>query len=233
MKKLLFVATLNIMLLANPGFGASMKFSDLAKDEAFAKGTPEQRLEYVNKKLESKELKSSDINIDLTSRLLFDALKDEKDQAKRLDLYGQLRGKNSKLSQTYELESSLICGFLASIPEGQKSDLPAMMKMIQKFQDEKKVSWPAVAPLHEGMLAAYLIAHADYQKMSVKDKLVFIKKLAADKVIAELTSSKFSRGVVSVALSEAGPDKIKALFDELKGEMDFFTKSFTQGGYEP
>jgi len=232
MKRVFLVVAL-VVVLCVPSWAASKKFADLSKDEAFAKATAEQRLEWLNGKVDKKEFGSSDVSADIVTRLFFDRLKEEKDATARLTAYGSLRAKLPKLTQTYELEAHLATDYLASTPEGQKADLPAMIKMLTKLQEEKKISWPAAAPLYEGMLSAHLASNADYQKMTPKDKLAYLKKLNDDKVVGNMTTNRFARGVVAVALSEAGPDKQKAVFDELAPVMCFFTKSASTNGYEP
>lgn len=127
----------------------------------------------------------------------------------------------------------LATDLLASTPEGQKADLVAMLKMLTKLQEEKKISWPAVAPLYEGTLAAHLASNTEYQKMAAKDKLAYFKKLNDDKVVGNMTTNRFARGVAAVALTEAGPEKQKAVFDELTPSMCFFTKTAVTNGYEP
>lgn len=233
MKRVLFVL-FAISLIATTVWAAPpKKFSDLLKDEAFAKATAEQRLEWINAKIDKKEFTSSEISGDIITRLYFDRLKDEKDAAARLNTYGQLRGKFNKISQTYEIEVHLATEFLAATPEGQKADLVAMLKMVTLMQADKKISWPAAAPLYEGMLSAHLATNADYQKMSAKEKLTYLKKLNDDKVVGNMTTNRFARCVAAVALTEAGPEKQKAVFDELAPIMCFFTKTAVTGGYEP
>ncbi len=231
--KRIFAAMVMMVLFCVPSWSAQKKVADLMKDEAFAKATAEQRLEWLNEKVDKKEFGSSDVSADIVTRLFFDRLKDEKDAAARLTAYGALRAKLPKLTQTYELEAHLATDYLASTPEGQKADLPAMLKMLTKLQEEKKISWPAAAPLYEGMLSAHLASNAEYQKMSAKDKLMYLKKLNDDKVVGNMTTNRYARGVVAVALSEAGPEKQKAVFDELAPAMCFFTKTAVTNGYEP
>lgn len=221
-----------LVVSAVTGWAAPVKYSDLAKDEAFAAATAEQRLEIVNRKIENKEIASYDISADGVGRLFRDRLRDEPDAGARITAYGQLRAKYSKLPATYELETHLVVEFLAASPEGQKGDLVGMMKWIKRFQDEGKMSWPAVAPLHDGMLGAYLISSAEYQGLPAKEKVVFLRKLSAEGAVADMTATHFTVGVVSSLLSQTPPEQQKAVFDELAPTLDFFTKSAIRNAYE-
>lgn len=220
------------LVSAVTGWGAPVKYSDLAKEEAFASATPEQRLEILHKKIENKEIASYDVSADVVGRLFRVRLLDEADAGARLAVYGQLRAKYSKLPATYELETHLAVEFLAVSPEGQKGDLVGMMKWIKRFQDEGKMSWPAVAPLHDGMLAAYLISNAEYQGLPAKDKVVFLRKLCAEGAVADMTATHFAVGVVASELARTPPEQQKAVFDEIAPTLDFFTKSAIRNAYE-
>jgi hypothetical protein len=232
MKKGVLMVLVFSMLCSLTFAAPAKKFSDLMTDEAFAKATSEQRLELVHKKLEAKEFASGEINGDLATRLFMDRLKEEKDPDARFSAYGQLRGKFNKLPATFELEGFLAQEYLAATPEGQKGDLVGMMKNLLQAANDKKISWPGHASLHEGMFCAYLVSHAEFNKMTAKDKLAFIKKLVDDKVVKDMTTTRFSRGILGKALSEVEADKQKAVFEEAAGVLDFFTKTSIQNGYE-
>lgn len=232
MKKCLWLVLI-LVLTTGISEAASKKFSDLMKDESFAKATAEERLFWVQSKLVKKEFTSSDVNGDLITRLFHDRLKDEKTADARITVYGSIRNKAKELPSTYELEAYLAEDFLAETPEAKKADLVGMMKALQKLADEKKISWPGQAPLHEGMLCAHLATNAEFQKMSPKEKAAYFKKLNDDKVLKDITSSRFNRGFMGAAMRETAPDKQKALFDELAPLLDFFTKSAIQGSFEP
>jgi len=211
--------------------GAPKTYTELVAGDAFANAGSEQRLELLNKQLESKELKSSDLSGDLMVRLFNDCIKSEKEAPARLDAYAKLRNQFNKLPQTYELEVHLIVNYLATTPEGQKGDLVGMMKHIQTLLDAKKTCWPSVGALHEGMLAAHLVSNTDYQKMVAKDKLGYIKKLVGEAAFKEMTSTRFVRGVVADVLMDIGEDQRKAAYDELLPMLDTFTKTSISNSY--
>lgn len=224
MKKLLFVFIAAFMLVAGTAQCALKTFTELMGQEAFAKASAEERLLLLQKQMDDKEIKSGELSGDLMTLLFNDKLKDEKDPAAKLEVYGTIRNKCMKLPATYELELHLVTSFLATTPEGQKGDLVGMMKHIQTLLDAKKTCWPVVAPLHEGMLAAHLVANAEYQKMSAKDKIGYLKKLLGEVVIKEMSSNRFARGVVGDLLISLPQEERKAAYDELVPLLDTFTK---------
>jgi hypothetical protein len=231
MKKWILVLAM-FALLGSMAEAAVKKYADLVKDEAFAKATVEQKLEYLQQKLESKEFASGDINADLIFRLMLERLKDEKDPVARITTYGVLRQKCPRLPQTYELDAHLISDYLVTTTEGQKGDLVGMMKLVQQLLTDKKTSWPAVAPIHEGMLHAHLTGNAEYQAMSPKDKLGYLKKLVAEKACSDMTTTRFARGVLGVVMTATAEDQRKAVLDEHAPNLDFFTKSSITNSFE-
>ncbi|PKL44207.1 MAG: hypothetical protein CVV41_06115 [Candidatus Riflebacteria bacterium HGW-Riflebacteria-1] len=231
MRKSFLLVTCCFLLSAAVVCAAPKTYSELVAGEAFAKAAPAQRLEMLNSQLDSKELKSSDLSGDLMVRLFNDCIHSEKEAPARLDAYAKLRNQFNKLPQTYELETNLIVNFLATTAEGQKGDLVGMMKHIQTLLDAKKTCWPVVAPLHEGMLAAHLVSNAEYQKMSAKDKLAYVKKLVGESAFKDMTGTRFVRGVVTDVLMVTAEDQQKAVYDELVPLLDTFTKIAIPNGY--
>lgn len=73
-------------LVAMTGWSAPpKKVADLMKDDAFSAASAEQRLEWLNAKIDKKEMSSSEVSSDIVTRLFFDRLKDDKDAVSRLD----------------------------------------------------------------------------------------------------------------------------------------------------
>ncbi len=230
MKRLIPVV-LAAAFMATPLFAAGLKISGLMADPAFSALDPVQRLESLNGQLSDKRLSSSDLSGDLTARLFMDAIVGEADPGKRLDRYAQLRAANPKLPQTYELEQHLATQVLAGDPATKGGDELAKLRSLLRMENEKKISWPAAAPLYTGMLSAHLSGNAEYQQMSAADKIKYIRRITAEGVVKEMTATNFIRGVGWEMLSAMPVAQQAAALKAMEPGLDFFSKSSLGRGY--
>ena len=88
MKRASLSLLLTLSLLTGIASAAPVKYSDLLKEEAFANGTAEQRLDIVNQKIVSKAIQSYDINADVMGCMVLEYLQPEQEPAARMNQYG-------------------------------------------------------------------------------------------------------------------------------------------------
>ncbi len=204
---------------------AGKTLKEVLADPEIGKVTGEERLAIINKLIEEKTIKSYDISSDIIARFFWVVLVKEKDPTAQMERYAGLRAKYTKLGSTYALEQELILNYLATNPEAVKAEPLDQIKMIQKMQDDKKVSWPTVAPIHNGMLCRFLLNNKEYQQMSPIDKIKYLKKLGDDKVCSNLTTTKFSKPIAMQFLANTPAAEQAAKAKEIGDMTDFFTRS--------
>lgn len=229
MKRIIILAIL--FLMASTQAFAGIKVSELLADPAFAALDPVQRLENINQRLVDGTLTSSDISGDVASRLFMDAIVSEPDAKARLAKYGELRNRLEKMPQCYELERSLAVQYLAADPATSGDDDLARLKVLLMLENTELISWPAAAALYTGTLANHLASNAQYQAMSHADRITYIRHLAADGVVKDLTATDFIRGEGMALLSELPEAERAAAMAAMEAGLDFFSKSSLNNGY--
>lgn len=229
MKKLL-CAFMLVSIMAAPAL-AGLKMTELMQDPEFAQADPIARLQMLDKKMVDKTIKTSDISGDLAARLYMDAIVDVTDPTARLDKYAQIMAGLEKMPTSYPLESHLLCEYLAKNPIAKQADLLTKLKLLLQLEEEKKISWPAAAPVYTGMITYHLVTNAEYQAMSNEDKLKYIKKLSDEGYVKDLSSSRFTKGVGLEILSATPVENQAATLTGLEPILDFFTKSMLSKGY--
>ncbi len=227
----IIVVTILILAASASVFGASKKPSELFQIAEFQAAAPEARLAWINGKLESKEYSSSDISMDLLARLIMDVLVLEKTPQDQMKKYGEIRGKYVKLGATYDLEKHLTVQYLATDPEAMKADIPGKCKIINRFTQQKVLSWPGIADLLQGMMALHLATSAEYQAMTPMQKIEYLKSLDGLSIVTNQTSCSFSKGVAAELMSRTPAGDQGAQFKEIDFSSDFFTKTAIRTGY--
>ncbi|MGB3976005.1 MAG: hypothetical protein WBM02_11070 [bacterium] len=207
------------------------KGSELMEISEFAGADPEARLDWVNKKLESKEFTSSDISSDLMTRLIMDVLVKQATAKDQMTKYGEIRGKYTKLVSTYELEKYLAMQYLATVPEAMNADAEGKCKIIHGLHTRGVLSWPGIADVLTGMMVYHLATDKKYQDMTSMQKIDYLTSLEGLKVVSNMTSSQFSKCVAAELISGTPKDKQPELINEINAMSDFFTKSSVQKGY--
>ncbi len=207
------------------------KGSELMEISEFAAADPEARLDWVNKKLESKEFTSSDINSDLMTRLIMDVLVKEATPKDQMTKYGEIRGKYTKLVSTYELEKHLAVQYLATVPEAISADSKGKCKIIHSLHKKGTLSWPGIADVLTGMMAYHLATDEEYQAMTPMQKIDYLSSLDGLKVVSNMTSATFSKCIATEVLSGTPEDRRPELINEINATADFFTKSSVQKGF--
>ena len=229
MKKIAAVLIV-VLLFASQAF-AGPTVSELLASPDFANLDAVKRLEVLNQKLTDETMKSSDISGDIISRLFMDAIVTEPDATARLTKYGQLRASYPKLPSCYELERSLAVQYLAANPATKDADDLVRLKTLLQLENSATISWPAAAALYTGILANHLATNQEYQAMSHADRITYIRHLAADGIVKDLTATDFIRGEGMALLSELPPAEQAPALKAMETGLDFFSKNSLTKGY--
>ncbi|THB70816.1 MAG: hypothetical protein D6E12_02160 [Desulfovibrio sp.] len=219
-----------LMMMCGPAY-AGMNVSELMADPAFAALDADARLMQLNQRFAVDEVTTSDISGDMVARFFMDAVVGQADAKAMLDKYAALRAQFPDLPQTYDLEQHLAMQYLASDPALNGEDELARLKMLLQLEENEAISWPAAAPLYKGILADHLASNPEYQTMDHAGRIQYIRHLAADGVVKDLTATTFVRTEGMEMLSELPEAERAAAFEAMQAGLDFFSKSALEEGY--
>lgn len=212
------------------GAAPQIKAEDLfARADYKALTTPQAKIELINKVIANKEGSSSYFS-ELTMRLLCEDFATLPNIQAKLDRFKALKDANKSLpSSLYDLENGLAVAFI-STPEAQKATLPAKMAMINKLQNDGILSWPGVASIQTGLLAAHLAQDPAYLAADAAGKIAILRALETGGNLSSMTTAPFIKSVAFNAIAEA-KDNQKAVFDQLSAGAGFFAESALKSGF--